>query len=177
MTELTPEEIVIDVIKFTDPEAVSLNLRKRNIRELPSIITKLAGLQILELSYNRLQSLPPHTIGKLRKLISFDLSYNQLTKLTLEIGQLANLTSLDLSNNRLSKLPMEISQLTNLISLNLWLPSPFGETKFKLSENESPAPVVSCGEFKSLFSIFKFAWTKYFFDLSSKRTLVLKSEI
>ncbi|HSW77012.1 MAG TPA: leucine-rich repeat domain-containing protein [Candidatus Saccharimonadales bacterium] len=81
-------------------------------------IKELYTVQILDLSHNRLNVLPPE-IGQLSHLIYLNLSNNQLSALPPEIGQLRALQTLSLFNNQLSALPPEIGQLSFLQTLYL----------------------------------------------------------
>ena len=62
--------------------------------------------------------LPP-TIGKLTKLVTLDMSYNQLERLPEEIGSCSRLSSVDLQHNKLTCLPETIGQLKSLVRLGL----------------------------------------------------------
>ena len=97
---------------------LSLDLSFNKLSSLPPEILSLTNLQSLDLSANQLSSFPPE-IGALTNLQSLDLSANQLSSFPSEICSLTNLQSLDLGGNQLSSLPSEILSLTNLQSLYL----------------------------------------------------------
>jgi len=75
-------------------------------------------LELLDLSGNRLVSLPP-TIGLLTSLKELYLNGNQLKMLPNEIGDLTALTALNLSNNRLKHLVDDLGNLRRLEALNV----------------------------------------------------------
>ena len=106
-----------------------LNLRDRDLTELPDTLWELTVLESLDLSGNRLTELPA-AIGQLVGLRSLVLGRwdedhiegwrgNQLTQLPAEVSQLSNLTELYFSRNQLTQLPTEVAQLTNLTKLDL----------------------------------------------------------
>ena len=78
----------------------------------------MCGFLIIEIRENQITSLPS-TIGKLRKLHTFDCSYNQLEHLPQEIGECRQLVQLDLQHNKLLDLPADIGNLTQLQRLAL----------------------------------------------------------
>jgi len=112
---------------------------------IPTELSELNNLRLLNLTGNLLSGSIPEELGYLNNLYSLDLSVNQLsesipnslgnlsnlTKLTLfinqlngtipaELSNLSNLTSLDLHANQLSgSIPTELSNLANLTELNL----------------------------------------------------------
>ena len=61
----------------------------------------------------------PSTIGKLTKLVTLDMSYNQLEHLPEEIGSCSRLSSVDLQHNKLTSLPESVGQLKSLVRLGL----------------------------------------------------------
>lgn len=95
-------------------------------------LSELKGLLEIDLSDNKLQSLPA-SIGQLTNLLRLDLKHNQLETLPEEIGNLSNLYSLDLQYNALKTLPDSFEKLTLLAWLNLshnklsWLPASIGQ--------------------------------------------------
>jgi internalin A len=88
------------------------------VLELPLEIGKLTKLTSLNLKFNQLNDLPD-SIGKLINLTSLDLSYNYFNDLPESIGKLINLTSLNLSCIQCNNLPKSIEKLTSLTSLYL----------------------------------------------------------
>ncbi|MCJ7651770.1 MAG: leucine-rich repeat domain-containing protein, partial [Candidatus Lokiarchaeota archaeon] len=76
------------------------------------------NLEYLDLSYNRLTSLPEY-ICDFKSLKSLYLSANQLTHLPDCIHNLKSLEFIDLRDNKLTLLPESIGKLKNLDSLLL----------------------------------------------------------
>jgi small GTP-binding protein len=134
--------------------------------EKDEVIGKLTNLTKLDLSRNRLTSLPAEIV-ELKSLIWLDLSFNRLTSLPAEIVELKNLTKLSLSFNQLETLPTEIAELTNLTELNLSknqlkrLPAEIGKLKkhttLFLFGNplESPPPEIAERGIEAIRSYFK----------------------
>ena len=109
-------EFPMKLLKFKDIKVLDLSYNK--IISIPPEIGQLVNLQVLNLSNNNLTSIPPE-LGQLVNLQELDLSYNQLTSIPTEIGQLTNLQVLSLYRNKLTYIPPEIGQLVNLQVLNL----------------------------------------------------------
>lgn len=91
---------------------------------IPAEITVLTQLEILDLSFQSLQALPP-TFYQLSKLHTLNLRGNYLKEKEVKIiAQLNALTSLNLGGNGLKDLPSSLAQLQNLKILaldNVWL--------------------------------------------------------
>ncbi|GLJ13955.1 hypothetical protein SUGI_0223200 [Cryptomeria japonica] len=87
----------------------------RVIGQVPSALSSLKNLQLLDLSSNKLQDIPSH-LGSLQQLRKLDLSHNELTgRIPKAIGQCFRLEMIDLSYNNLTgNIPMEISRLHSL---------------------------------------------------------------
>jgi Leucine-rich repeat (LRR) protein len=114
MLEHLDSEHTADFRKIT-----SLNLRGKEIEELPSVLFNAAQLTSLDISDNSLDNLPAE-VGKLELLVSLDVSDNALTRdLNQAIGKLSLLKKLDLSTNMLQSIPDDIGNLIVLDHLNL----------------------------------------------------------
>ena len=85
---------------------------------MPESLSRLAHLQRLGLSDNRL-TLLPESLGQLKELQELHLSGNRLTLLPESLGQLKELQELQLSRNRLTALPESLGQLDHLQILGL----------------------------------------------------------
>jgi SpoVK/Ycf46/Vps4 family AAA+-type ATPase len=88
------------------------------IEELPADLAELKQLTILNISHNRLKTLPDF-VGDLTSLEYLDLSHNQLTVLPECIGKLTRLGTLKLSENRLRALPESIEKIPLLETLSI----------------------------------------------------------
>jgi Leucine-rich repeat (LRR) protein len=95
-----------------------LLLCENQIKLIPEQINRLNQLKSLDVSYNELGRLPDQ-LGQLRHLSNLSLGYNEITSLPVAIGELENLTHLNLHSNQLRALPTEIGQLTQLRRLDL----------------------------------------------------------
>jgi|GEM_PF-1098745 len=96
---------------------VSLILNSNNMTDtLPSEITTLSALEILDLSDNSLQGPVPPSIGDMTALVNLSLNNNGLTgKIPESIGSLTNLENLDLYNNEMfGEVPASVGNLQNL---------------------------------------------------------------
>ena len=58
-------------------------------------------------------------MGNLTRLVTFDMSYNQLELIPEEIGACTQLTTLDLQHNKLRTLPESLGQLKSLSRIGL----------------------------------------------------------
>ena len=109
------------------------------VGETLDVLATNSGLESLNLSYNKWESLPIN-IGKLKNLKSLNLRGNNLTSLPEEIGNLTSLEELKVDNpdmfvrtNQLTSLPASISKLVKLERLYLSgnqissLPANFGK--------------------------------------------------
>ena len=107
---------------FSDNDELSnirmLDLSGNRLTSLPDSISRLANLQSLDLSDNQLTSLPD-SISRLANLQILDLDHNKLTSLPDSIARLADLQILYLDGNKLTSLPDSVAQLTKLRFLYL----------------------------------------------------------
>lgn len=97
-----------------------LDLAGLYLSMLPSKITKLEHLESLDLGMsaksertNFFKTFPLEIID-LKKLVTLNLSSNQLVELPRSIGELKELKSLYINSNQLTELPKEIGELKNL---------------------------------------------------------------
>ncbi|NXS12516.1 PIDD1 protein, partial [Neodrepanis coruscans] len=95
-----------------------LDLSFNRLSTLPSCILHLSSLRQLLVSHNSLVALP-EDFGCLRKLTFFSAMKNQLKNLPRSIGELSILQDLDLSENALELLPEEVGNLHNCTELDL----------------------------------------------------------
>ncbi|CAO3690336.1 unnamed protein product [Umbelopsis ramanniana] len=106
---------IVDLI--IPPPAISrlsslhtIHLQNNNLSSLPMEIWSLAGLQELNVGYNKIQHLPPE-IHRAKALQELFLHNNLLTDLPSQIGSLHQLRVLDVTANQLSAIPAEIAKL------------------------------------------------------------------
>jgi leucine-rich repeat protein SHOC2 len=85
---------------------------------LPESICSLSSLDTLDISWNKLSSLPTH-IGNLSHLNYLNLRNNKLVTLPESICNLSQLTRLNLDYNKLASLPDDFGNLTSLENLHL----------------------------------------------------------
>ncbi len=91
-----------------------LDLSHNRLESIPDSLGDLANLRALFIAYNpNLSSIPP-SIGKLAKLQQLSLPGNKLVSLPESIGNLAHLRMLDLKDNLLASLPKQVGNLTRL---------------------------------------------------------------
>ncbi|NXG16962.1 PIDD1 protein, partial [Grallaria varia] len=95
-----------------------LDLSFNRLSTLPSCILHLPSLQVLLVSHNSLVALP-EDFGCLSKLTFFSAMKNRLRGLPQSIGELSMLQTLDLSENVLQLLPEEIGNLHSCTELDL----------------------------------------------------------
>lgn len=126
--------------KYTLKKSQALMLPARDITDVPEHVFSAAvdaEVHIVDLSKNKLSTMPvgvirlcesltqlvlcsnhltniPREIKSLSKLQFLDVSKNCLTDLPLEVGDLKNLRELVISNNKLTKLPRCVYDLENL---------------------------------------------------------------
>lgn len=95
-----------------------LDLSFNRLSTLPSCILHLPSLCVLLVNHNSLVTLP-EDFGSLSKLTFFSAMKNQLKDLPQSIGELSLLQDLYLSENALELLPEEVGNLHNCTELDL----------------------------------------------------------
>ena len=96
-----------------------LNMSNNNLQNLCGVRPYLKNLEVLDLSFNKINKLCPEVLSDLGNLLELNLTRNQLTSLPPEIKLLNNLRSLNFSNNLLEELPKSIQKMTNLQILDI----------------------------------------------------------
>ncbi|ESO01354.1 hypothetical protein HELRODRAFT_192304 [Helobdella robusta] len=96
----------------------NLELRENFIKYLPSSMSLLKKLRILDLGNNLIEELP-NVLGSLLNLEELLLDCNELSEIPPDIGKLKKLTQLDISENKIEVLPDGIGGLVNIIDLYL----------------------------------------------------------
>lgn len=87
-----------------------LDLSHNKLVKLPSTMDQLKHLKHLNLSHNNLTHLPT-SIYSLTKLTHFDLSFNPFTHISANLARLSSLTLLDLSSTDIHCIPAELLNL------------------------------------------------------------------
>ncbi len=106
--------------QFFQPRSLrSLFLAKNEISEISVWIGQLKGLEVMDLSHNKLTELPDAGFFKLQQLQFIDLSHNLFKSFPLEITYLKQLSRVDLSHNQIETFPLDLIQMKALKTLNL----------------------------------------------------------
>ncbi len=100
-------------------QGTDLNYANQGLTQFPKDALSHTDAVSLDLSGNDLTGALPAEIRKLANLQTLDISNNRMTGIPAEIGQLKNLKTLNYSNNQITGLPMEIGNLTQLQTLDL----------------------------------------------------------
>ncbi|CAO3627160.1 unnamed protein product [Cunninghamella blakesleeana] len=97
----------------------SIDFRNNHLSDLPSNLSLLKQLTVLQLSLNRFEKIPD-IIFELSNLRELNMSKNQISVIPDTIGNLNHLENLDFSENQIGpSLPNTMAQLTNLRKLDL----------------------------------------------------------
>lgn len=110
LTTLPPE------IPFRLPHLRVLDLSYNRLKSLPDSIGYLFHLEELLISFNQLEAIPD-TIIYLKVLQKLDLSHNCITQLPDNLGKITTLAKLNVSHNKLACLPKSLGKLPNLRTL------------------------------------------------------------
>jgi hypothetical protein len=95
-----------------------LKLWRKTITKIPKALLSHTTLEILDLSYNQVKSLPTG-VHQLKSLKELNLRSNQVKKIHKNIGKLKDLEILDLEWNKVESLPDELADLESLKELRL----------------------------------------------------------
>jgi leucine-rich repeat protein SHOC2 len=117
---LKSEQTYFDELEeaLDNPErAETLVLRNRKMVTLPSEISKLHHLKVLNIGNNNLKNLPPE-VGLLQNLTELNIENNLLTSIPKEIFQLKNLKKINLNHNSLNVFPAEIPVSVEEVYIN-----------------------------------------------------------
>ena len=99
-------------------QVTSLDLSYNRLQSIPKEISKLRRLTYLNCENNQIESLP-ETIGRLRALRILKLNENKLSILPDSIGDCLGLTMLYLDGNKIEMLPQSIGNCSSLELLKL----------------------------------------------------------
>jgi Leucine-rich repeat (LRR) protein len=114
-------------IYYIQAENLLILIKDERIRELnlvlkleyiPESIENLTGLEVLNLSYNRLTSLPD-TFRNLKKLKLLDLSWNEFVEIPEMIKKLPSLKVINLDHNYIEEIPEEVHILMEKVDISL----------------------------------------------------------
>jgi hypothetical protein len=113
------KEALEAIEKVKKSRNTSLSLRKLGLADVPRAVYESGWIQSLDLSSNKLLSLPEGLFSVLPLLQELYLERNGLTNLPSDISELTQLETLDLSSNRFDQIPECISTLQKLRNLVL----------------------------------------------------------
>ncbi|CAG8472117.1 27119_t:CDS:10 [Racocetra persica] len=97
-----------------------------------NFISLFSELEILNISFNFLDEIPPGKLSKNCHLTELYLSGNQLSSLPEDIEKLTNLSVLHINGNRLTTLPAELSKIRKLVVLDLKYLNLSGNKRFEI---------------------------------------------
>lgn len=104
----------------TDNKDIILILQNMRLRTIPVSFTELTNLTTIDISRNKLTTLPSWFFVSVDKTLqSFDLSKNYFFQFPDQFGSLKKLKKLNISYNKLQFFPPQILELTNLSELNV----------------------------------------------------------
>lgn len=84
-----------------------------------TILRLFTELEVLNLSFNEIYEVPPHTLSEHKKLQELYLSGNALASVPEDLFALRELRILFLNGNKLQTLPVELGQLSDLVELDV----------------------------------------------------------
>ena len=113
------DKAAASVVRAIANQATSLDLHGLGLTTLPPFSSALKGLLHLNISCNRITSLPDD-VWLLDQLVTFDIGSNRISVLADSIGTMTRLETLDASENRLSELPGALVTCGELRELHLF---------------------------------------------------------
>lgn len=108
-------EVIPDAIGGMGEELAVLELRNNKIRVIPSALSALSGLKVLDVSNNKVETMEEVTLPNLADL---NLSKNNLCAMP-NLSGLRSLARLALSDNALTELPASLGTMPSLRTLIL----------------------------------------------------------
>lgn len=133
-----------------NPEVVfHLDLSRSRIKEFPVDIFRLDNLLSLNLSKNKLKTLPD--LKELDGLEELNIAKNKFTEFPVTITQIKSLKKLDIGGNEIVDIPEEITALENLETWSAW-GNEFSEIPSYLKEMQHLKTV----DFRAML----FSWTE-----------------
>lgn len=145
--DIDQEKDRIDVLKNSGTGSFILNYCRKNLTEFPIMnlisLSRNEKISLLDISNNRLKSIPeqvfstlrnikrlaagnnlleilPDSLWSLKDLTWLDVTHNNLVSISENIGQLSNLEGLGMSDCMLSSLPSNIGNCKSLVKLGLY---------------------------------------------------------
>ena len=122
-----------EAISAPTDSVFQLDLSGKKLAILPNEIYQFKNLTHLDLSKNKLESLP--AAFYFPRLLELNLNKNKIEEFPIAITKLTTLQRLTIAKNDLEALPVEIGNLQRLVHLEIWfnpileLPSTFVELK------------------------------------------------
>lgn len=102
---------ISSIRSFVAPNLVEIDLSFNKLTAIPSAISNLPSLEILNLAGNQINQLNAELLKKMGSVRELSLSGNQLTSLPAQIGYLTDIEILFLQNNMIRDLPDEVRNL------------------------------------------------------------------
>lgn len=120
---------------LANPDSVYiLDLKGKNLKEIPPGVFSLPNLQVLDLSRNKIREVPAE-IAKMTSLEELNLSNNKFKEFPEAVTKLRGLRKLALNRNLIEVIPPSIGNMESLEYLELWdneigtLPDEMGQLK------------------------------------------------
>ena len=138
--DITKPATEFDGVTIENGHVTEIRMLFNNLTgHLPSSLTELTELKVLELSFNKLTGVIPSAYGHFEKLEVLALSGNDLNgSIPASISQLKHLKQLHLSSNKfIGVLPADIGALTQLEVFNVFDNDLSGSLPLELASNRN----------------------------------------